>query len=585
MTTLAAATVRKLMLGFVLGGTFVSSSCTSEQVGTSSSAIYQSGGALLPRDTRFPQVAQLSDGCTATMVAPDIFVTAAHCVGGATANYATFCKPYTSYLFSLAVTIERNGIKPTGPNEDPVSFGVIGVQVAPGGFIRDARECPSGSAGDCSHQQNLNNFANNRGADIALLKVSPIDVYGQRTLASLNIKPLRVITGLHDTWSGNPYAIHIKTSSNWTSGAPAKIPFTRAIGWGDTSGNKDIHTWPNDRHSGVMQIHTHSTWPKYPFDTSGDAAPIRCDGTAIASPGQYDGLRLLNIASPDNFAGYGAGDSGGALVVSGYSNDSWGAPDVPAGDFLMGVISGYSLSGEARSALLAGYGVTFDANNSPTTTFIGKWLEERLLDFDGDGAPDSTDNCAVAYNPDQANCNADSETAWNLRGGYSPGNALYAPLLGDACDPVPCALADMSAGPFGQTGPGGNPVCNGQTQTCRGRQIWDEIDHWKKGSASIWAASGPKLPGEPPVAVSVANTRPRFCQRSTAPYPNTYDCLDKWVIQDDRLQLGVSDPALEMNSPLQPYHRVTVEYGACPVVFKNPVDGTLVCGWDYTSST
>jgi hypothetical protein len=53
-------------------------------------------------------------------------------------------------------------------------------------------------------------------------------------------------------------------------------------------------------------------------------------------------------------------------------------------------------------------------------------------DIDGDGTPDATDNCVTLANPDQSNCNLDSEVMM----GISPSLRR-----GDACDPNPCPAA------------------------------------------------------------------------------------------------------------------------------------------------
>src|SRR6185436_256394 len=69
-------------------------------------------------------------------------------------------------------------------------------------------------------------------------------------------------------------------------------------------------------------------------------------------------------------------------------------------------------------------------------------------DPDGDGIPDGypgappwykADNCPMIKNPDQANCNLDAELAERTR---FPGTEI----LGDACDPVPCADIRLQPG-------------------------------------------------------------------------------------------------------------------------------------------
>src|SRR4029078_5637348 len=85
-----------------------------------------------------------------------------------------------------------------------------------------------------------------------------------------------------------------------------------------------------------------------------------------------------------------------------------------------------------------------------------------LQDPDGDGFPSGypgapawfkTDNCPAVYNPDQANCNLDAELAERTR---VPGTEI----LGDACDPVPCADVSLepSAAPPPHAGFGNKTV-------------------------------------------------------------------------------------------------------------------------------
>jgi hypothetical protein len=57
-------------------------------------------------------------------------------------------------------------------------------------------------------------------------------------------------------------------------------------------------------------------------------------------------------------------------------------------------------------------------------------------DADGDGLCGEVDNCPTVFNPTQSNCNADAE------------QAQQADVLGDACDPVPCASAQVVWEPF-----------------------------------------------------------------------------------------------------------------------------------------
>jgi hypothetical protein len=68
----------------------------------------------------------------------------------------------------------------------------------------------------------------------------------------------------------------------------------------------------------------------------------------------------------------------------------------------------------------------------------------RLPDADGDGVPNSCDNCPSDGNPTQDNCNLEAE----LARGYDPLTETGTKILGDACDPVPCALAEAFGEPL-----------------------------------------------------------------------------------------------------------------------------------------
>jgi trypsin len=70
---------------------------------------------------------------------------------------------------------------------------------------------------------------------------------------------------------------------------------------------------------------------------------------------------------------------------------------------------------------------------------IADWLDATMAhDVDGDGLCDKIDNCPTVRNPDQANCNAYAELAWE-------GNHE---VLGDACDPVACTTAQLRESSF-----------------------------------------------------------------------------------------------------------------------------------------
>jgi hypothetical protein len=85
-------------------------------------------------------------------------------------------------------------------------------------------------------------------------------------------------------------------------------------------------------------------------------------------------------------------------------------------------VTGVIIGTASRAGPIAGNGATLDGGEAGATycdTFspeLGFWLDARFLDFDGDGVVDDADNCPVAWNQDQANCNVVAEQASIERG-------------------------------------------------------------------------------------------------------------------------------------------------------------------------
>ena len=156
-------------------------------------------------------------------------------------------------------------------------------------------------------------------------------------------------------------------------------------------------------------------------------------------------------------------------------------------------------------------------------------------DADDDGVGDACDNCRVAYNPTQANCNALAE------------RARLAEPLGDACDPVPCPLAELGPAQIEQIctpnppGPGG--AASGEQ--CIGRYVRRTVIATPIGSHARDAVRGP---GDPDVFTVVPNvtSHARFCQSAEG-----FNCRALAVIEDDQLTFAeVGD------NPLRPWHAV-----------------------------
>lgn len=538
--------------------------CSEEATETSRQEIVNSSTT----DTRFPQVGgfhveydDVDHRCSAVVVAHDIAVTAGHCLGPRLQqSIATVFSPCQTFQRDPRAFFQTKiQLNASGDGASPFTDYIVdAVNAPPGAFYRDPRTCSPSQPGSCDNfekQYGAGGTAgfHQNGADIAILHFI---TKGRPSLASIGVRPMRVVTDDKDpaywTFNSHPYAVHVNLdlATVYQNPSPATIPYARIAGWGNNTAGPDGGSDSN-RHSAIVQIHTGAGWPLFPSQSR----VFNCDGSWMGFPPDRTALRL-DRTSVGNFGYYASGDSGGAVVVSG--DGSYTAPGIPKGDYLLGVITGLVdvSTYPMESALLGGQSYQVDGNNNVTRWSLGKWLEEHLLDFDGDGVLDADDNCVVAWNPDQANSNYQAEVSYNLRNGYTPGSPYYAPPLGDACDPVPCPYANAERSSV-ETGPlGGQPSCNGGQ--CTGRRIKDEIDLNPVGASKQHTATTAPNQAQD-VAVTVNNSQPRFCQNN---FQLFYNCLDPLVVQDNRLQSDKTDLS-ELNTPAQPYHRVTVAPGRC----------------------
>ncbi|MBL8740355.1 MAG: hypothetical protein JNK04_04645, partial [Myxococcales bacterium] len=212
---------------------------------------------------------------------------------------------------------------------------------------------------------------------------------------------------------------------------------------------------------------------------------------------------------------------------SGAADPTNGTPD-PSDDYTTcpGLSpSRYTASWDFNYTLTSPSGVakSVAGNNG---TFIGA----RLKDFDGDGVFDVDDNCVVAPNPDQANCNADAETAK----GY--------PRRGDACDPIPCPASDArdAVTTLLSSTNNGNGFA---TKTIKA--IRDQIDV-KPLASSFYGNGAGQARLRPSVDVGSVTTKYRYCQPDSAFLVN---CGASAI--DD----SFADTAEGTPSPTRPYHK------------------------------
>jgi hypothetical protein len=203
-----------------------------------------------------------------------------------------------------------------------------------------------------------------------------------------------------------------------------------------------------------------------------------------------------------------------------------------------------------------------------------------LQDYDGDGVCavacswQKTDNCPKVANPDQANCNSDSEIAQGL------------PVWGDACDPVPCPASNADATTDVVEVCSGNPVIGG---SCTGRKIHDEIDTTGTAAHQFdWDSTKGHNPFHPDsIGVPGVKTEMRFCQSNLT---LGFDCHAAANIGDAHL----TDPESAPPNPAYVWHEVTQGTcsGSCYSALTDDARGSTysmnytdttedVHGWDY----
>jgi hypothetical protein len=203
--------------------------------------------------------------------------------------------------------------------------------------------------------------------------------------------------------------------------------------------------------------------------------------------------------------------------------------------------------------------------------------EINLEDADGDSVANDVDDCPAAYDPNQENCNLDSENAWNEQSKTDPTKPPV-PLLGDACDPVPCPQSNANritrttaaaGASSGGCSPNGGPSLG---ESCVFRAIHDQIDFAPIGASPTFVES---LNRAPPPAATVSNvtTHARFCQHNPQ---RGSDCNIARNLRDDLLDrtLSANDESLD---PLHPWHRITLS----PKVRRvDPRTGQILVSYD-----
>ena len=307
---------------------------------------------------------------------------------------------------------------------------------------------------------------------------------------------------------------------------------------------------------------------------------------AALTPGQCDlqteplscARCMLDISpSPSDLLPMGGalrqgGDSGAPLVVN---DTALGATPIaglpPDEPFVVGFGShGASVNGQPAHDLSV---VSWDATMSAGgPTEMGTFLLSHLRDWDQDGVPDADDNCVLAPNADQSNCNEAAEDRWGF------------PRAGNACDPIPCAEAPLQAAGLDIEASFQNR--GGIAQF--GREIRDRFDVVPQGSR--YTSSGAQNHVElPEVGVGQVPTHYRFCQPdAVAGVVCTKAAIDNAFLHQEPTQPSAQHPWMKVriqpaSTPAGPvFNSESLPYPASPIPrrwrYFNDFSGWLATG-------
>lgn len=278
-----------------------------------------------------------------------------------------------------------------------------------------------------------------------------------------------------------------------------------------------------------------------------------CLPTETAFDTTQSPIVMQNINSGDGCTNHG--DSGGPVFLNatavGASSIPGLTPDTP-------YVAGFTSTGTTTDCAAGTQDVdavswdTADTNRYDPTgplaqTGTGTLINQSLEDWDKDGFADSNDNCPIAYNPDQANCNSIAEAKNGFHGD------------GDACDPVFCAETTA-------------PVryANGGLKLIR-----DTLHITLLPSARVAQHDhNDKFTPDTPPITHLAGTDARFCQNDPA---DGLDCTSQSLVDDGFLKL----PPTQLPDISQPWLPVTItEWAGSSHSYV--YDGSKVTvHWDY----
>jgi len=474
------------------------------------------------------QVQHRNGICSGTLISPQLVLFAGHCAtylqGG--------CDRFT--FDQDASNGYRVVIPPLGSANinDPAStiIKLDGIQLHPA-FTREDRVSKCCPAGDpvgctfCARDSNgvIANVTNNKRHDVAVGHLS---------------QPVSGIT---------PSKVLFRIGPRLTSIGRYPVAVSSLVGRNVIiAGTSSTTNFPN----GSFRAFATSQIFEMAYPTFDDLAPPVdvLTGAACTAPVQHNftlgkRLKLTHQLGRTQGGCSVGGDSGGPAFLNLVSlgGSAFPVAELASTDVL---VAGMSSSGDGTAVGGCGTGGSaytpswdFSYTSTPSdggpvkvvAGTNGSFVEARLKDFDADGVFDADDNCPVAPNPTQANCNAHAEDA-----------KLY-PRRGDVCDPIPCARSVARA----PTTTLLHQSENAGFQTKTWKFVQDEIDVTPMSSRFYGNGAGQgKL--RPAVAIGSVPTQYRFCQPDL---DNDVYC-DGQAIDDSYADITEGTP-----DPSRPYHK------------------------------
>jgi hypothetical protein len=446
--------------------------CASEDVGVSTQAIFDNDSAAADDNFAHPAVFPLVAspfGCTATLVARDTFLTAAHCVDDGATQYFVLLDINLPGATAAAasgatggdtIAIDQNG---DGADDRVWVLADPDVRIFPGYTSTPTR----------------------RAFDLALVRTST-------TMPRAIVAPLAVDTTSPPQWIGQT---------------------VRMLGAGHTNAacTSGIGTDVRRLDAAISTVQLDAGMLAYVLPGLGGGTGSHiCDGDS-------GGPMLANERV--------------VSVLSGASTDAVGPAVGLAYDWLMA--NGLDVDGDGIQAALDncedvanpdqadaddnGIGdACQDTDTDGVLDIVDPCPHEGTSansgDLDGDGVCDSHDNCLHTPNPNQRNCNEVSEEEYGL--------AAY----GDACDPSPCADMHVTTTVSGAST--NKYLCTDvPSDVCPlepGQTAWMTCKTVEAAQVKIRPLK-PGCPGGPgtctPIGANALATSVRFCQD-----PNSASC-------------------------------------------------------------